>query len=77
MLQAVCVAGQWIDSDDCDDPDVCTNDDTLADGGSACGLNDRGEFGQICVEGAWQDDTEVCTSTDVCTDGAINEGIEK
>jgi PKD repeat protein len=52
----------------------CENNDTLPNGGSACGLNNRGEYGQICVINSWQDNKGVCTDPDVCTDGGHING---
>ncbi len=52
----------------------CEDNDTLPNGGSACGLNNRGEFGQRCVDGAWQNNPGTCTDPDVCTDGSVTGG---
>jgi len=52
----------------------CENDDTLPNGGSACGFNNRGEYGQICVNNEWQNNSAVCDDPDVCTDENILEG---
>jgi len=52
----------------------CENDETLPNGGSACGLNNRGEFGQRCVDSLWQDNPGTCTDPDVCSDGSFTEG---
>jgi hypothetical protein len=49
-----CVAGQWTDSDDCDDPDVCTNDSTQV-GPTACS---GGHYMQFCEDGQWSDTTD-------------------
>ena len=52
----------------------CENNDTLPSGGGACGLNNRGELGLICVNGDWQDNPGTCTDPDVCTDDSVTEG---
>jgi PKD repeat protein len=52
----------------------CENNDTLPNGGSACGLNNRGEFARRCVNGAWQDNQDVCADLDVCTDASVTDG---
>jgi PKD repeat protein len=58
----------------CSIVDECENNDTLPGGGSACGLNDRGELGLKCVGGEWQDNPDVCTDLDVCTDDSVTDG---
>ncbi len=69
-----CNNGWTGDGFSCSIVDECENNDTLPNGGAACGLNNRGEFGQRCVNGAWQDNEAVCSDPDVCTDGSIIEG---
>ena len=51
----------------------CEENATLPNGGATCGLNNRGEFGQRCVNGAWQD-SAVCSDPDDCTDGSFTDG---
>jgi PKD repeat protein len=48
----------------------CEGNETLPEGGSACGLNDRGELGLRCVNSTWQDNPDTCIDPDVCTDGS-------
>ena len=31
FLDQICTEGQWVDSETCDDPDVCTNDATQSE----------------------------------------------
>jgi PKD repeat protein len=52
----------------------CENNDTLPNGGSACGLNNRGEFGQRCVDGLWQNNPGTCIDPDVCSDDSFTDG---
>jgi hypothetical protein len=54
-----CEAGQWIDSGECDDPDVCVNN-TTQEGSTAC---NGGNYLQLCKNGQWSD-TTVCSSDD-------------
>jgi PKD repeat protein len=69
-----CNSGWTGDGFSCSMVDECENNDTLPNGGAACGLNNRGEFGQRCVDGAWKNNEDVCNDPDVCTDGSAAEG---
>ena len=52
ILDQTCIEGQWVDSETCDDPDICTND-AIQSGTTVCGLNGAGFLDQICTEGQW------------------------
>ena len=54
VLTQVCDAGQWGDTNDCVDPDVCT-DDAEQNGTTVCGFNNEGVRVQACVSGQWSD----------------------
>ncbi len=70
-----CNSGWTGDGFSCSIVAECENNDTRPNGGTACGLNNRGEFGQRCVNGAWQDNPDVCTDPDVCTNDSLSDGI--
>jgi hypothetical protein len=50
---------------DCDDPDVCSDDDTDV-GTTPCGPNNAGRYLVRCNAGQWENDTSVCIDDDVC-----------
>ncbi len=56
----------------CPDTSTCDDDETQP-GNSACGLNGRGVFEQLCVSGAWQD-SSTCLDPDECVDDATQPG---
>ncbi len=56
----------------CPDVSTCTNGNTRP-GTSACGLNSRGVFQQLCVSGYWQN-TATCLDPDECTDDDTQPG---
>ena len=61
FLDQTCTEGQWVDSETCDDPDVCISNDATQSGTTVCGLNGSGFLDQICTEGQWAD-------SDTCDD---------
>ncbi len=62
-----CVNNEWIDINDCNDPDICFIGDTRPST-YVCGINADDYLIEFCIDGQWILSTE-CSSTDVC----INE----
>ncbi len=61
-MQQICTDGEWVKNSECDDPDVCENDDTQS---VSCGYNANGTQPQVCVAGQWENDGE-CDDPDEC-----------
>lgn len=59
-----CEDNQWVDTDKCEDDDVCKDYETNE---GSCGLNGRGTITETCVKGSWT--TSKCYDRDVCVDG--------
>ena len=69
----LCTAGEWANTFECVDPDICEDGATSA-GTTSCGLNGRGHLNRTCDAGQWRDVAGSCVDPDSCEDGVTVAG---
>jgi hypothetical protein len=68
MLEVCDDDGEWQASGVCEDPECEPGDEAVS--GLPCGLNGRGEWMQVCIDGRFQTSGE-CRGSDVCEDDVV------